>query len=73
MLYVQLLFINRYVNFPASIELSEDQKFEYQDTKTFVSPYQVRSSNVAYKFSKLLYIRDNLGHMTLMERREDFL
>lgn len=32
----------------------EDQKFEYEDYKKFVSPYMVKESSISYKFSKIL-------------------
>lgn len=41
-LVTSIVFLNRYVNYPASIDLSEDQKFEYKDNKKFLSPYHVR-------------------------------
>ena len=52
--YVQMTFINRYVNFPAQIDLSEDQKFEYEDSKKFVSPYSTREFSSTYKFQKIM-------------------
>lgn len=53
---VSITYLNRYVNYPAAIDMTEDQKFEYLDTKRFVAPYLTRSDTVTYKFAKLLYI-----------------
>ena len=47
-------YFNRYVNFPAEITLNEDQKFEFQDDKYFLSPYSVKSQSVTYKSGKLM-------------------
>ena len=47
-------YFNRYVNFPAEINLNEDQKFEFQDDKYFLSPYSAKSQSVTYKSGKLL-------------------
>ena len=60
------------MNFPKSIELSEDQKFEFTDSKTFVSPYQVAQQVSTYKFAKILYISVDLVVMKMMERKKDF-
>lgn len=53
-IYVETTYINRYVNYPESITLSEDQKFEYEDTQDIVSPYRMLENQVTYKFSKIL-------------------
>lgn len=49
-----IIFLNRYINYPQAIDLTEDQKFEYEDNKNFLSPYPVKEAIVTYKFSKLM-------------------
>jgi hypothetical protein len=54
-LIVQLVFLDRYVNLPQSISLSEDQRLQYEDTKSLVSPYAVSEQKSTYKFAKVMY------------------
>lgn len=50
----QLVYLDRYVNLPQTITLSEDQRFQYEDTKYLVSPYLVHSQKANYKFAKIM-------------------
>ena len=34
--------------------MAEDQKFEYEDSKYFLSPYMVKESSISYRFAKIL-------------------
>lgn len=40
-LTVHIVYLYRYVNLPASIGLTEDQKVQYEDVKFMVSPYHI--------------------------------
>lgn len=72
-LVIETIFLNKYMNFPLSIELSEDQKFEYADSKTFVAPYPVRQQVVNYKFAKIMYVFFKLVVSDLMVRKKDLV
>lgn len=54
-LVVSTIYLNRYINYPTSIELTEDQKFEYEDNRNYLSPYPVRDGITTYKFTKIMY------------------
>ena len=71
LIYVVATYVNRYVNFPQSITLSEDQKLQYEDNKYFLSIYDVFESNIAYKFTKLLYIFCDADRSTRTGKRKD--
>lgn len=51
---VQVVYLDRYVNLPQSITLSEDQRFQYEDVKYLVSPYLVQSQKANYKFARII-------------------
>jgi hypothetical protein len=51
---VQVVFLDRYVNLPQSITLSEDQRLQYEDTKYLVSPYPVHEQKTNYRFAKIM-------------------
>lgn len=38
---IQIVYLYRYVNLPASIGLTEEQKVQYEDIKFIVSPYHI--------------------------------
>ena len=54
-IFASIVYINRYVNLPASITLSEDQKLQYEDIKFIVSPYTIAKQDSTYKFAKIMY------------------
>ena len=70
-LVINIGYINRYVNLPASIGLSEDQKLQYEDIKFMLSPYAVSSQESIYKMAKFLYSSCDLEMLILMERRKE--
>lgn len=51
----QVVFLDRYVNLPQSITLSEDQRLQYEDTKYLVSAYPVHEQKATYRFTKIMY------------------
>ncbi len=68
-LTAHLIYINRYVNLPASITLSEDQRLQYADTKFIVSPYSIQSQESTYRFAKVMYPPSNAASTMLTARR----
>ena len=53
-LIAQIVYLDRYVNLPQSISLSEDQRLQYEDIKYLVSPYDVQEQKTTYKFAKIM-------------------
>lgn len=62
----QLVFLDRYVNLPQSISLSEDQRLQYEDSRHLVSPYAVDEQKATYKFAKVMYA---VPHAAISSRR----
>jgi Ribophorin I len=67
-----MVFINRYINLPASITLSEDQRLQYADTKFIVSPYAIQSQESTYRSAKFMYPCGNAANTIRTERRRDW-
>lgn len=53
-IYVHIVYLYRYVNLPASITLTEDQKVQYEDIKFIVSPYHILEQESTYKMQRIL-------------------
>lgn len=52
-LTIHVVYLYRYVNLPASIGLTEDQKVQYQDVKYMVSPYHIVDHETTYKMIRI--------------------
>jgi hypothetical protein len=53
-IFVHVYYLYRYVNLPASIALTEDQKVQYEDVKFMVSPYHILEQESTYKMAKVM-------------------
>lgn len=59
-LIIHIVYLYRYVNLPASITLTEDQKVQYEDVKFIISPYHIIDHESTYKFLRV-YDADSDG------------
>ena len=58
-LVVNIGYINRYVNLPASIGLSEDQKLQYEDIKFVLDWFSRKQAAVLRARTEAKLLQDN--------------
>ena len=71
-IYINVFYLYRYNNLPASITLTEDQKLQFEDIKFLVFPYHCIEQETSYRFVRFLYILFNLGNLTKMVQEKDY-
>ena len=70
-LVIHIVYLYRYVNLPASITLTEDQKVQYEDVKYIVSPYHIVDHETTYKFARILYFCTYSVMLTLTDPEKE--